>query len=216
VVALLGVDSFGIVMRRGLVALVLGLACLAGCGGAGDDVSVIPKASLDYALPGETLAEWVQHGDQLSVISVIDQTRPASWPAYRNSGGLVGREVTVKVERTLWRRAGAPRAGRVLRFGVWGWMYDDDQDPQSSRAALVAEGTTRLEVGRRYLAVLVRRRGDWMPLRDSAVMTLSPDGRVTSEVYEGEPSKGALALRGRTLAEAAAIMSDTAGAPPTQ
>jgi hypothetical protein len=201
-------------MRRDLVALVLGVACLAGCGGASDGVSVISKASLDYALPGETLAEWVRHGDQLSVISVTDETRPAVWPAYRNTGGLVGRKVTVRVERTLWRGPGAPRAGRVLRFGVWGWMYDDDQSPHSSRAKLVAEGTTRMEVGRRYLAVLVRWRGHWMPLRDSAVMTLSSDDRVTSEVYEGEPSKGALALRGRTLAEAATLVSDTAGARP--
>jgi hypothetical protein len=199
-------------MGRDLVALVLGVACLAGCGGGGDGVSVIGKASLDYALPGETLAEWVQHGDQLSVLVVTDETPPATWPEYRNSGGLVGREVTVRVERTLWRRAGAPRAGRVLRFGVWGWMYDDDQDPQSSRAKLVAEGTTRMEVGRRYLAVLVRRRGDWGPLRDSAVMTLSSDGRVTSEVYEGAPSEGAVAMRGRTLPEARTLMSDTAAA----
>jgi hypothetical protein len=197
--------------RRDLVALVLGVACLAGCGGAAKDgVSVIPKASLDYALPGETVGEWVHHGDQLSVISVTSETRPATWPAYRNSGGLVGRKVTVRVERTLWHRAGAPRAGRVLRFGVWGWMYDDDQSPDSPRAALVPEGATRMQVGRRYLAVLVRLRGRWSPLRDSAVMTLSREGRVTSEVYEGEPSEGALALRGHTLAEAATLVSDAA------
>jgi hypothetical protein len=143
---------------------------------------------------------------------VTDETRPARWPAYRNSGGLVGREVTVRVVRTLWRRARVARAARVLRFGVWGWMYDNDQDSHSARARLVAEGSTRMEVGRRYLAVLVRLRGEWMPLRDSAVMTLSRDGRVTSKVYEGEPSAGALALRGRTLGEAARILSDTTGA----
>jgi hypothetical protein len=201
-------------MSRDVVAFLLSVACLADCGHAGDGVSVIPEASLDYALPGETLDEWVRHGDQLSVISVTDETRPVTWPAYRNSGGLVGRELTVRVERTLWRRAGAPRARRVLHFDAWGWMYDDDQDPQSSRAELVAEGATRMEVGRRYLAVLVRWRGDWVPLRDSAVMTLSPDGRVTSEVYEGQPSTGALALRGRTLAEAARLVTDAAGAEP--
>ena len=199
-------------MGRSLVALVLGVACLAGCGSARTGVSVIPKAALDYTLPGETIVDWVQHGDQLSVLSVTHETPPATWPAYRNSGGLVGRKVTVRIERTLWRRAGAPHAARELRFGVWGWMYDDDQNPQSSRAELVAEGTTRMEVGRRYLAVLVRWRGHWMPLRDSAVMTLSPDGRVTSEVYDGEPSDGARALRGRTLPEAASLMTDTADA----
>jgi hypothetical protein len=194
-------------MRRHLVAVLLGVACLAGCGGGDDGLSVIPEASLDYALPGDTLAEWVEHGDQLSVLAVTGETRPAAWPAYRDSGGLVGRTVTVRVERTLWHRSGAPRASGVLRLEVWGWMYDDDQDPRSARAALVAEGATRMRVGKRYLAVLVRRRGVWALLRDSAVMTLSRDGRVTSEVYEGEPSAGARALRGRTLAEAAGLVA---------
>ena len=114
------------------------------------------------------------------------------------------------MERTLWRREGAPRTGRRLRFDVWGWMYDDDQDPESPRNELVAEGATRIEPGRRYLAVLKRWRGDWGPLRDSAVMTLSRDGRVTSDVVAGEPSEGALALRGRTLAEARALVRDAA------
>ena len=195
------------IMRRHLVAVLLGVACLAGCGGGDDGLSVIPEASLDYALPGDTLAEWVEHGDQLSVLAVTGETRPAAWPAYRDSGGLVGRTVTVRVERTLWHRAGAPRANGVLRLEVWGWMYDDDQDPRSARAALVAEGATRMRVGKRYLAVLVRRRGVWALLRDSAVMTLSRDGRVTSEVYEGEPSAGARSLRGRTLAEAAGLVA---------
>lgn len=87
-------------MRRELAALVLGVACLAGCGEERDGVSVIPKASLDYALPGETVADWVEHGDQLSVISVTRESRPAEWPEYRNFGGLVGRSVTVRLERT--------------------------------------------------------------------------------------------------------------------
>jgi hypothetical protein len=38
----------------------------------------------------------------------------------------------------------------------------------------------------------------------------TPDGRVTSEVYAGRPSDGAGALRGRTLAEAGALLNDAA------
>jgi hypothetical protein len=198
-------------MRRSLAAVVLGFACLAGCGDEErGGMSVIPEASLDYGIPGETVADWARHGDQLSVVSVTRESKPAEWPEYRNSGGLVGRYVTVEVERTLWRRDGAPRAARRLRMNVWGWMYDDDQDPDSARYELVAEGTTRMEPGERYLAVLKRWRGEWGHLRDSAVMTLSPDGHVTSEVYEGRPSAGALALRGHTLAEARALISDAA------
>jgi hypothetical protein len=198
-------------MRRLVAAVVLSAACVTGCGDEDrGGTSVIPEASQDYALPGDTVEEWVEHGDQLSVISVTRESKPAVWPEYRNSGGLVGRNVTAEIERTLWRRDGAPRAGRRLRFDVWGWMYDDDQDPESPRYELVAEGATRIEPGHRYLAVLKRRRGEWGPLRDSAVMPLAPDGRVTSEVYAGRPSEGAAELRGHTLAEARALLRDAA------
>lgn len=187
--------------RRATAALAVAAALAAGCGG--DEYSVVE--SPDYAMLGETLEHWVTYGNQLSVITVTDSTPPH--PAARNSGGLIGRQVTVRVERTLWRRDGAPRAPRTLRFGVWGWMQENDQDPDSRRIKLVSEGTTRMEAGRSYLAVLVRSRGEWFPLTDRAVMTLSPDGTVTSEVVSGEPSPGAAALRGKTIAEAARIVS---------
>ena len=86
-------------------------------------------------------------------------------------------------------------------------MYDDDQDPDSVRNPLVAEGSVRMRVGSRYLAVLTRHRREWAPLRDSAVMTLGRDGRVTSEVDAGEPSPAAAAMRGLTPAEASAALT---------
>ena len=190
----------------GFAALV---AWAPGCGDARSTGEHVVIRSPDYALPGETLEEWVSYGDQLSVISVRDATEPEPWPAYRNSGGLAGRKVTVRVGRPLWRRDGAPTPGRTLRFDVWGWMWEDDQDPESPRRPIVSEAAPRLEVGRRYLAVLVRSRGEWFPLRDTAVMTLSRDGIVTADVIAGEPTAPARDLRGKTVAEAGAVLAAT-------
>jgi hypothetical protein len=193
-------------MLRWLAASIALALCAVGCG---DDHGYSVVRSGDYIFPGETLEDWVSYGDQLSVISVVDDTDPEPWPAYRNSGGLAGREVTVRVERTLWRRSQARAAGSTLRFGVWGWMWDDDQDPHSERRPLVSEGAPRMEVGRRYLTMLVRSRGEWFPLTDRAVLTVAPDGVVTSEVISGEPSPAARQLRGKTITQAARAVAST-------
>jgi predicted small lipoprotein YifL len=189
-----------------LATAVLACASLGGCGDAGPLV----VGDGDYALPGETLEEWVSYGDQLSVISVLDATQPKPWPAYKNSGGLAGRQVTVRVERTLWRRPGAPHApaGR-FRFTVWGWMWENDQDPHSERRPILEEGAPRMQPGRRYLALLVRMRGQWNPIRGTAVMTLAPDDRITAEVETGDLTPGAGALRGKTIAQAGALLAAT-------
>jgi len=196
-------------MRRWLGTSIAVALCAAGCGD--DDHGYAVVRSPDYMFPGDTLEDWVSHGDRLAVIAVVDDTEPEPWPAYKNSGGLEGRKVTVRVERTLWRKPGAPTAGRTLRFGVWGWIWEDDQDPHSERRPLVSDGAPRMEVGRRYLTMLVRARGEWFPLTDRAVLTLAPDGTVTSEVISGEPSPAALQLRGKTIAEAARTVASADG-----
>jgi hypothetical protein len=185
-------------MRLATIA-VLGVLA-AGCG----EYTVME--SPDYTRPGETLEHWVSYGDQLSVVAVTGAT--GERPAERNSGGLIGRRVTVRVERTLWRREGAPKAPATLRFGVAGWMQEDDQDPDSRRTKLVSEGAPWMEAGRRYLVVLVRSEDEWFPLTDQAVMTLAGD-EVTSEVVAGDPSPGAAAVRGMTVAEAARLVAST-------
>jgi hypothetical protein len=193
------------------LAVVVGLV-IAACGTDGDD-DVLVVHSPDYTLPGETLRDWVSYGDQLSVVSVLDATGPQTPPDYRGSGGLIGRRVTVRVERTLWRRRGAPRAKRTVSFDTWGWMMETDQDPNSPRRPMVSEGTTRMETGHRYLTMLVRFSDGWGPLTDRAVMTLSKQGTVTSEVVSGEPSPAAAALRGKTIARAAELVAATTPDP---
>jgi hypothetical protein len=94
-----------------------------------------------------------------------------------------------------------------------GWMWEDDQDPDSEIRPIYVEGAPRLQAGQRYLALLVRSAGEWFPLRDTAVMTLGSDDRVTAEVEAGPLSPAATALKGKTVADARSILAATAPDP---
>ena len=182
---------------------------LIGCGGSGGYVVV----HADRAWPAETLRDWVSFGDQLSVIEVVAESAPARWPEYKNSGGLLGRRVTVRIERTLWRRPNsAPPPGRVIRFASWGWMMGSDQHPFSSRRRVVGEHEPRLEVGGRYLAVLAKDEREWFAIGE-ATMTLAADDTITSQVVAGSPAAGAAALRGKSIEQAAQTLAATRPLP---
>jgi hypothetical protein len=186
-------------MLRALV-LVLVAAAAAGCGHE-KPYGITP----DAAFPSETLTDWVTHGDQLSVIRIVDETPPTLPKDWKNSGGLIGRKVTVRIERTVWHRAHAPRRTGTFRMQAWGWMMESDQRADSPIHPLIVRNAPRLKVGARYLAVLMRLDDGWTPLNDDAVMTLDGD-TVTSEVDAGTATAPAASLRGKTVAEAAAIV----------
>jgi hypothetical protein len=186
-------------MLRALM-LVLVMVAAAGCGRE-EPYGISP----DSAFPSATMADWVTHGDQLSVIRIVDETPPTLPKEWKNSGGLIGRKVAVRIERTVWHRTKAPRRSGSFRMQAWGWMMESDQRADSPIHPIIVRNAPRLKVGGRYLAVLIRLDDRWTPLNDDAVMTLDGD-TVTSEVDAGEPSAPAASLRGKTVAEAAAVV----------
>jgi hypothetical protein len=190
-------------MARALV-LVLVAAALAGCGDDPAPYGIMPDAKF----PSETLNDWVSHGDQLSVIRIVSETPPKLPREWKNSGGLLGRKVTVQIERTVWHRHGAPRRAGTFRMQAWGWMMENDQHADSPIHPIFVHDAPRLKVGGRYLAVLMRLRKRWTPLNDTAVMTLDGD-TVTSKVDAGQPTAPAASLRGKTVAEAGAVLRQT-------
>jgi hypothetical protein len=187
------------------LALVLA-AVYAGCGGGvvGDMVS-----EGDGMVPTETLGDWVSYGDQLAVVTVVHETPLKLPPDWKGSGGVIPREVTLRIDRALWHRPHAPSVGGLIRFYSYGWMMDDDQHADSDIYREVPAYGPRLEVGKRYLAMLVRLRGEWTVYTE-AVMLLDGD-RVTNDGVGDEPVEGARALKGKAVDEAAAIV---AGTPP--
>ena len=111
----------------------------------------------------------------------------------------------MRIERTVWHRPKAPRRSGSFRMETWGSMMESDQRADSPIHPIIVRNAPRLKVGGRYLAVLIRLDDGWTPLNDDTVMTLDGD-TVTSTVDAGEPSAPAASLRGKTIAEAAAVV----------
>lgn len=157
------------------------------------------------SLPSQTLEEWASYADELAVIQVIEE-RELPPAKVETTGGYVPRDVTVRVERTLWRRSAAPDpAPATFSFTDLGWLERD-----GVRVPVGAAGGNRLEVGKRYLAPLVRVDSDWFPLAPNAQLLLDGD-TVTDTVDMGRLTPAA---RRMTHLDVAAAAERLAATPP--
>jgi hypothetical protein len=109
-----------------------------------------PSASFDPAWPQNTLTDWVSYSDQLSIVTVTSEEALGE-PTELN-GGFVGRNVVLQIERTLWRRDGAPSVDGTLTILTAGWIKN---------RPISLSGGTRLELGGRYVLPLTRTGGEW-------------------------------------------------------
>ena len=150
----------------------------------------------------DTLRDWVSFSEQLSVIRVVGESIPPAPEGPEGWAGLIGRRVTVKVERTFWRRPGAPRAPERFRLSDWGWSGDLDH-----KVPIRVCGGARLEVGRRYLAPIASYHGAWFPT-DDARLRLRRD-LVVGGVDGGEPTFAHQELAGRRVGQAARLVART-------
>lgn len=121
--------------------------------------------------PTETVRDWVTYGDQLAVIK-IQSERERLFQHDNPDEGMIGRAVTVEVEKTLWSREGAPPAPKSsFEIGVPGWTLHDGK-----RTEFAIKGSPRVEVGSTYVAVLVRLASDqWVPLGGEAIFPYRDD-----------------------------------------
>jgi hypothetical protein len=182
-----------VVLAAALAAIALAPSSTSSrCGDAGP--------SGDYAFPQETLRDWVSYFEQLSVVRAVGERRAGS---LHDSSGVVGRYVSVEVERTPWRRPGGNRAPDRFETNDWGWGREDD----GSLRPLTPCGETRMVVGRRYLAIVGRYRGEWFP---ATTGRLRLDGsRAVGGVDGGRPSEAHEALAGMTVPQAARRVAGT-------
>lgn len=223
--------------RKPLTVLGLGMLCLGaaiavalvifpgGPDGLRSDQS--PESGASSRWPSQTLVDWAGFADQLSVVTVVDERDLPPVPGQDPSAddGYVGREVSLRVERTLWRRPGAPTVAAeesIIRIVALG-SARDERGEQTPFATLDA---ARLEVGQRYLIPLLRAAGaddeggrasdsEWAVLAQSAILTLDGD-TVTSRVEGGTPSPAAQALDGESVERAGEIVARTSPTPAAE
>ena len=141
------------------------------------------------------LRDWTSFSDQLSVIRVVSE---ATSPGESERAAYIGRTVEIRVERTFWRRRGAPRAPKLFRQADWGWCRTSE-----GRVPFLLDAVTRLRPGRRYLAPLTRYRG-WGALSDARLRLRG--GRVIGGVDYGEPTFGHQELLGLALPAAVSLV----------
>jgi hypothetical protein len=189
-------------LLAGLVAcVVFGVWALALRGGS-DSTGVSSMGSGDYAYPAETLEDALTYADQVSVATVTGERRLPTGTE-EESGGLLGRSVALRVDRTIWRLPGAKRAPGTMEFVSWGWMKSYDNP-------IAAEGGARLEVGKRYLLALTHGieegKNEWWAYSDTTQFLL--DGDTVSGEFVGQSRSEALrAVTGMTVAEVAALLN---------
>lgn len=196
----------------GVVALLTGIAVAVLTDGSDTDGRT-PVAAGGSALdkfPSAELRDWASFANQLSVFTVVDEAELPPPPPPSTSGGLTLRKVTLRIDRTLWQRAGTATVDGTLAVKTWGFVEEDGKRyPQAPMDG------PRLEVGHRYLAPIVRSCDEWFPLSDSATVTLDGDV-ITSEVSIGKPSPAASALHGLSIDQAADTVNRTEPSPAVE
>jgi len=142
-------------------------ACGTNAAGAGQAGARFPVASLQ---------DWVSYSDHVVVFAVgAEREIPPPPEEVARGEGLVGREVTLRIDGTLWSAPDAPPVPSGVRMTAPGWVLQDGEQ----RPAAFDDGP-RVALGERYAAPLVRVEDDpaapeWWPLGISAQLRLDGD-----------------------------------------
>jgi len=148
----------------------------------------------------DSLNDLRSFSDAMAIVRAVKETiPPPSGP--EGYAGLIGRTVTVRVERVLWRRPNAPEPPKRFRFHDLGWG-----GTLRKRQPLVVCGQTRMKLGRRYLAPIVGSHGTWYPFFPTR-LRLRGD-LVVGGVDGGEPENSHQALQGRRVKSAVRLVAE--------
>jgi hypothetical protein len=155
-----------------LVAVVVTMSL--GVAGCSHEQTGPVAASGGGRFPIDSLRDWVSYTDHVAVYAVVDESEiPATKEESERGEGLVGRDVTLKIERVIWSAKDAPPLPDELHMTAVGWVLHDGR-----RREMQYEEGPRVAVGERYVAPLVRVEDDpqhpeWWPLGVGAQMPLA-------------------------------------------
>ena len=156
----------------------------------------------DAAYTTDSLHDIRSFADALAIVRGVRQTIPPTPEGPEGWAGLIGRNVDMRVERVLWRRPHAPEPPRRFRFGDFGWT-----GTLQHRKPWLGCRATRIELGRPYLAPIVRDHGEWYPFPATRL-------RLRGELVVGgvdlsEPEHSHRQLAGRTVRDAVRTVAQT-------
>lgn len=170
-------------------------------GGATGEQDIVYGDALEQ-FPSETAADVVSWADQVSVVTAVAASEiPEEAPPEQEAAGegLVNRDVSFRVDQTIWHRDGAPSLSGTFNAVEFGWVLRE-----SKRTRFTGLGTPWIEVGAKYLMPLAYDRDNWSPILPSAVFPYQ-DGRVRT--VEHQDSALAKQLSGEALDQSGAIFA---------
>lgn len=178
---------------------------------SGDDQRPVFRGEASTLLPGDSVSDWVTYADQVAVVSVHDERQRPMRPWVKAYGeGTIGRDVTIKIERTLWRRDEAPEPPKSFSLLVTGWVVVDGKkhDFQVTRGS-------RIEPNHRYIMPLARfPSGEWYPISPVAVLPYDDERIGNGEHRGGElTTRAAKSQRDRRADDLAKELAKTAPDP---
>ncbi|WP_420036286.1 hypothetical protein ACN2WE_32315 [Streptomyces sp. cg28] len=122
-----------------------------GSGTAGK--KVILAAGADR-LPNETASDWVTYADHVVVATATDEAEiPPTQTELDRGEGLIGRSVSMRIDRVLWSRPDAPEtAPATWQRTSPGWQFTNGDT--ANRTEFAMEHRPRIEVGHTYIIAL--------------------------------------------------------------
>lgn len=210
-------------VRRGMMAILLGLV-LSSCSTQPVMVEGVEQ------LPAKTATDWVTYGDHLVRVHIDSEQRIAPTAEELQAGeGLIGRQVSLTIEETLWSRPKAPTTvPKTLVWDAGGWHFKGETEQP-----LQYSGVPLLEPGHTYLVVINygpmsldgTGPSQWMPLSGTAMLpfddnTIGKGEKIPLDdgtTYAGMSHKGETAMRdslwGATAQTAITTLKQTAPDP---
>lgn len=150
-------------IAAGITAGVLVTAACAGDAPA--DGLVVGSAADRY--PSERIADWVSYADHVAYFTVLDE-QELPWGEHEKTyrEGMVDREVTLRVDRTLWSSsaASAELPEEMVKLAS-GWTLHENR-----KTRYADSGGPRLEVGHQYVGAWVFTPADgWEQQTNSTI-----------------------------------------------
>jgi hypothetical protein len=156
----------------------------------------------DSSFSTDSLHDVRSFADAMVIVRGVRESIPPEPDGPEGWAGVIGRYLTVRVEHVLWRRPHAPKPPRRFRFNDFGWT-----GTLKDRHRWLGCRATRMELGRRYLAPVVRYHGEWVPF-PATRLRLRGD-LVVGGVDLGEPEHSHQALAGRSVRNATRLVAET-------
>jgi len=185
---------------------------LIGCTSSNNTETTTTSGSAYTRLPSDDVEDIVTYADQVSVFSVIAEREIEPPPeVYERGEGYLGREITIRIEDTLWSRGVIANAEGDIDLKVQGWVMHEN-----IRRPIQFNGAPRLELGNTYVGPLVWLTGDpfgdgeWVGYTSGANIqvinerTAEPD-LATNPRFEDI----AITLGGKSISELEQILNNT-------